>query len=58
MNVTVELHNGQTHTYRDASRVKENGQYKIHVYDAQNNILAVLNTGDVKNLLTDEAPNE
>lgn len=58
MNVTVELHNGQTHTYRDASHVKENGQYKIHVYDAQNNILAVLNTGDVKNLLTDEAPNE
>lgn len=58
MNVTVELHNGQTHTYRGASRVSEHGQYKIHVYDAQNNILAILNTGDVKNLLTDEAPNE
>ena len=56
MNVTVELHDGQTHTYRDASRVSEVGKYKIHVYDAQNNILAILNAGDVKNLLTDEAP--
>jgi hypothetical protein len=56
MKVTVELHNGDKRTYEQASHVADKDKYSVYIYDAENNILAILSKGDIKSLLTDVTP--
>lgn len=54
MKVTVQLQNGDERTYQQADRVTEKDKYSIYIYGEENRVLAILNKGDIKNLLTDE----
>jgi hypothetical protein len=53
MRVNVELHSGEERTYENAERVADTDKYKVTIY-SNNGILAILNKGDIKNLLTEE----
>jgi len=53
MKVWVQLHNGQERTYENATRVDETDRDKIKIYGEQG-VLAVVDRGDLKNLLTEE----
>ena len=56
MKVTVQLHTGAEHTYEQANHVSEKDKYSIFIYGDDNRVLAILDKGDIKNLLTDENP--
>ena len=52
--VWVQLHNGEERTYEAVTRVDVSDRYKIMIYN-QSGVLAVVDKGDLKNLLTDNA---
>lgn len=54
MKVTVQMQNGEERTYQQADRVMEKDKYSVYIYGEENRVLAILNKGDIKNLLTDE----
>lgn len=56
MKVTVQLNNGEDRMYEQADHVAEKDKYSIYIYGKENRILAILNKGDIKNLITDETP--
>ena len=53
MKVVVQLQDGQERTYDNADRVVENDRYSIYVYGEDNRVLAIVNKGDIRNLLTE-----
>lgn len=56
MKVWIELHNGQEHTYHQVDHIDDD-RYKITIY-GDNGILAILDKGDLKNLISDNDDSE
>jgi len=54
MKVLVQFQNGDERTYEQAHSVKEKDTYLIYIYGENNQILAILNKGDITNLFTNE----
>jgi len=53
MKVWIEMHNGAERTYEEVARVDDTDRYKVKIYGAKG-LLARVDKGDLKNLLTDE----
>ena len=53
MKVWIEMHNGAERTYEEVTRVDDTDRYKVKIYGAKG-LLARVDKGDLKNLLTDE----
>lgn len=53
MKVVIQMHNGEERTYCNVERVKDTDQYKVTIY-GEEGILAIVDKGDLKNLLTEE----
>lgn len=54
MKVVVQLQNGEERIYEKADRVVERDKYSIYIYGEDDRVLAILNKGDVRNLLTED----
>ena len=52
MKVWISLYNGQEHTYHHVERIDDD-RYKIIIH-GDNGVLAVIDKGDLKNLLSDK----
>lgn len=52
MKVRVEFESGEKIAYENVERINSDN-YKVSVY-GENGILAILNKGDIKNLITEE----
>ncbi|MFQ5932762.1 MAG: hypothetical protein ACE5MM_10165 [Nitrospiraceae bacterium] len=50
---TIQLHNGKELTYSDVTRVEED-RFQVKIY-RERELLAVIDTGDIKNLYTEES---
>lgn len=50
--VFIEMHNGEKRNYEGVTRILD-GQYKVKIY-AESELLAMIDHGDIKNLLTEE----
>jgi hypothetical protein len=53
MKVKLELHSGEQIAYQDVDRIGDPDKYQITIY-GERGILAIVNKGDIKNLLTEE----
>lgn len=53
MKVWIELQDNKEQSYNRVERIDDNDRYKITIY-GENGILAIINKGDLKNLLTSE----
>jgi len=56
MRVVVTLQNNEGRTYENASRVVDKDKHQVYIYggEDENNVLAILNKGDIRNLLTED----
>jgi len=58
MKVWIELHNGQERNYQCVDRIDDSSErYKVIIY-GEHGVLAILNKGDLKNLVTDDENND
>ena len=53
MKIIVQMHDGQEHTFQQADRVKEE-KYSVYIYGEGGRVLAILNKGEITQLLTNE----
>ena len=52
MKVWMQLHNAEERTYAQVSRVDDGDRSRVTIYE-EHGVLAILDKGDLKNLLTD-----
>jgi len=57
MKVWIELQNNKEQSYECVERIDDTDRYKIFIY-GENGVLAIINKGDLKNLLTSEDEEE
>lgn len=54
MQVEVEMHNGDRYSYAEAERVEDKDKYQVCIYGENRKVLAILQRGDIKSLITKE----
>jgi hypothetical protein len=53
MKVSIEMHDGKKIEYNNVERIGEE-KYQIKIYNQNNDLIAMLNKGDIKNLRSED----